>query len=140
MSCDGRGGGHHGTDQMSAPAFTLATFEVPIGCAGAPFPRRQNVCVHPDAHTASRITPLEAGIPEDLIQSFLLSLSFDYPGTGNHERLFDPGTDPLSLKDTRRQPQVLNAGIRARPDEHSIERYISNPCARLKAHIFECLD
>src|SRR5690348_3503962 len=67
---DGCGGSHNGADQMGAAVFALTPLEVTVRSAGAALMRRQNIGVHPDAHAATRIAPLEACLAENLVESF----------------------------------------------------------------------
>ena len=58
---DGRGGGHLRADQVRAAALALAALEVAVGGRGAALARLQDVGVHPQAHRAAGLAPLEAG-------------------------------------------------------------------------------
>src|SRR5690348_9169094 len=67
VSGNGGGSGHHGTDQMSAPAASLAPFKVPVAGGGAALARLKNVRIHAQAHGAAGLAPLEPGIDEGLV-------------------------------------------------------------------------
>ena len=56
---------------MCAPAFTLAPFEVAVRRRRAAFLGPQPIIVHGQAHGASRLTPLEAGLDEVLVDALL---------------------------------------------------------------------
>src|SRR4029077_17689774 len=71
VSGDRGGGGHHGTDQVGAPAATLATLEIPIAGGSAALARLQNVGIHAQAHRAAGLAPFKAGLLENLVQTFL---------------------------------------------------------------------
>src|SRR6266851_945027 len=73
MPGDGGGGGHGGADEVSAPAASLAALEVAVAGGGAAFAFGELVAVHGYAHAASCLAPLEAGVAEDVGQSFFLS-------------------------------------------------------------------
>src|SRR5580698_593756 len=77
MSGNGGCRGHDGADQMRAAALALAALEVAIGGAGAALAGRQHVVVHGDAHAASGFAPLESGVAEDAVESFLFGLGFN---------------------------------------------------------------
>src|SRR6266851_2397736 len=72
MPGDGGGSGHRRADEVGAPAASLAALEVAVAGGGAAFAFGELVAVHGDAHTATRLTPLETGVAEDVGQSFLL--------------------------------------------------------------------
>src|SRR3954454_7338068 len=86
MAMDGRRCGHGGTDQVSAAAGALASFEIAVAGGGAAFARIQPVGVHGQAHRAARLAPLEACRLEDLVQAFTLGLVFPQARAGNHHR------------------------------------------------------
>src|ERR1700722_9397348 len=77
MSGNGGRGGHDGADQMGAAALALAALEIAIGGAGAALAGRQHIVIHGDAHTATRLAPLETRIAENAVESFLLGFGFD---------------------------------------------------------------
>src|SRR5262245_38320912 len=57
-----RGGrGHRRRDEVRAPARALSALEIPVRRRGAAFSRGENVGVHPEAHRAARLPPLEPG-------------------------------------------------------------------------------
>src|SRR5690606_7659499 len=78
-----RGGRRHGrADQVGAPTPALATLEIAVGRGGAALAGGEDVVVHPQAHAAARVAPLETGIPEDAIQAFGLGLGLDLLRSG----------------------------------------------------------
>src|SRR5437867_8395798 len=72
----GDGGGRRDgrADQMGPAPLALAALEVPVRCRGAPLARGELVRVHPQAHRAPGVAPVESGRPEDLVQSLPLRL------------------------------------------------------------------
>src|SRR5208337_3389223 len=88
VAFDGGSGGHHGADQVSAAALALVSFEVSVRSAGAALAAGEHVGIHPDAHAATGIAPLESCRAENLIQTFLFRLSFHASGAGNDQRAF----------------------------------------------------
>src|SRR6266481_3523334 len=65
---DGGGRGHGRAHQMCARALALAPFEVPVGGRGHALACAGRVAVHPDAHGAAGLAPLEARRSEDLVE------------------------------------------------------------------------
>src|SRR4051812_8980268 len=63
-------GGHRGRHQMGATLEALASLEVAVRGRGAALFRRQLVRVHREAHRAARLTPFEACLEEDLVETF----------------------------------------------------------------------
>src|SRR5262245_41435545 len=61
-----RGGrGHRRRHQMRARALALAPFEITIRRRRHALAGGRRLAVHPDAHRAARLAPLEAGLAED---------------------------------------------------------------------------
>src|SRR5262245_31718235 len=77
MAVDGSRGGHRRTDEVRAPAITLAAFEVAVRGRGAALAGLQAVVVHGETHRAARLAPFEAGLAEDAVEPFLLGLPLD---------------------------------------------------------------
>src|SRR5208282_1319557 len=76
VAFDCGGGSHQRAHQMRAAAFALAALEVAIRRAGRAFARRQNVVIHADAHAATGVAPLESGVEENLVQTFVFGFDF----------------------------------------------------------------
>src|SRR5260370_14686553 len=74
MTSDGGCCGHDRADEMGAAVFALAAFEIAIAGAGAALMRRENVGIHPDAHAAARVAPLENGGGKNFVAAFFLGL------------------------------------------------------------------
>src|SRR5574337_426077 len=72
---DGRRRRHRGTHQMVASSRALPALEIAVGGGSATLSGLQAVGVHRQAHGAARLTPLEAGGAEDLVQPFRLGLA-----------------------------------------------------------------
>src|SRR3990172_1553840 len=69
---DGRRRRHLRAHEVGAPALPLPPLEVAVGAGGAALARLQDVRVHPQAHRAAGLPPLEPGVDEDSVQPFLL--------------------------------------------------------------------
>src|SRR3990170_1860440 len=78
--------GHRGGDEVRAAAAALAAFEIAVGGRGAPLARLQLVRVHRQAHAATRLAPLEAGLLEDAVEAFPLGLLLHESATGHDHR------------------------------------------------------
>src|SRR5215471_6560565 len=69
---------------MRAALVALAALEIAVRGRGAALARRELVRVHGEAHRAARLAPLEAGLDEDLVESFGLGLLLHDARTRNH--------------------------------------------------------
>src|SRR5690606_33111649 len=98
-------------------------FEITVGSGHATFADSNHVAIDRRAHRASRLTPLEPSIDENLRQPFLFRLAADTPGTGDDHRSDAFGhLEPFHMQ--RRASQIADAGIRARADEDVLDREI----------------
>src|SRR3990172_12795795 len=77
---DGGGGDHLGAGQVRAPSPALPPLEVAVGRGGATLARLGDVRVHPQAHRAAGLPPLETGVREDAVQPLLLRLELHLRG------------------------------------------------------------
>ena len=71
---------------MRAATRTLASFEIAVRGAGATLARGKPVRVHAEAHGATRLTPLETGLEQHTVKTFLLSLPLDQARSRHDER------------------------------------------------------
>src|SRR5260370_16619822 len=99
--------GHHWTRQGRPPAATLAAFEIAVAGGGATLSGTQNVGVHPQAHRTSGLAPLEAGILENLVETFLLGAVLHVLRSRNHHSA-NPGCDFWSFSDPTAPPPVFH--------------------------------
>src|SRR6267378_3454195 len=120
MPGDGCGGGHDRADEVRAAVFALAAFEIAIAGAGAAFVRRQDVGVHPDAHAAAGVAPLETSGGEYFVEAFFFGLRLDAAGAGDNQRLLDAFCHVLAFDEMRGGAQIIEAGIRAGADEYAV--------------------
>src|SRR6187200_2660482 len=102
---------------MRSPTRALAALEVAVRGRGAPLTRGEHVRVHPQAHRAPGATPLEAGPLEDRVEPLLLGLPPHGSRPGDDHRPYRR-VDGSPADDRRSDPEVLDPGVRARPDEH----------------------
>src|ERR1700674_5096072 len=116
---DGGGGGHGGADEMGAPAASLAALEVAVTGGGATLALGKLVAIHGDAHTASRFAPLEAGVAEDVGQSFLFGYATHLGGAGYYQ-CSHSWRDVFTLDVVRGEAQVFKARIGAGADKDSV--------------------
>src|SRR6059058_1648366 len=68
VSRHGGGGGHGGADEVRAPALALSALEVAVARRGAALARTQDVGVHPQAHRAAGLAPLEARLTKHRVK------------------------------------------------------------------------
>src|SRR5437763_16268286 len=114
-------GGHLGAYQVRTPARALATFEVAVRGRRAALTRRELVVVHPEAHRAARIAPLETRVLEDAIEPFLLRLGLHEARARHHERELHVLRHALAAYDGGGRTKVLDARVRARADEDLVD-------------------
>src|SRR5215207_9394667 len=104
---------------MCSSARSLPALEVAIRRRGATLAWAQLVRVHPQAHRATRGTPLEPGILEDQVETFRLGLGAHAHRTG-YDQCPDSRLNLTTGNHRRREPQVLDAAVRARSNEHGV--------------------
>src|SRR5579864_6032279 len=86
MPGEGCRGGHCGTDEMRAPARTLAALEIAVRRRRAALARQEAVVVHREAHRATRLAPFEAGVTKRAIESLGFRLRFHEARSRDHHR------------------------------------------------------
>ena len=94
------------------------------------------VGVHRQAHAATRLAPLGAGLGEDAVQPLGLGLVPHLLASRHDQRAHALG-DLASLEDPGRGAQVLDAAVGARADEDDVHRDLVDGRARLQPHVFE---
>ncbi len=99
--------------QVGTRARTLPADEVAVRGGDASLAARHDVAVHGDAHGASRLAPLEAGLAEHLVQAEALGGALHALRARHHDRA-DAVGDPPSGDDRRRGLQIAQAAIGAR--------------------------
>src|SRR3989454_8479699 len=70
---------HRRRHQVRARALALAPLEVAVGGGGHAFALTRGLAVHPHAHRAAGLAPLEAGLDEDAVEPFGLGGALDQP-------------------------------------------------------------
>src|SRR6266511_2088164 len=133
---DRRRRGHRRRHQVRAPARALPALEVAVRGRGAPFAWRQDVRVHPEAHRAAGVAPLEARCLEHRVQPLLLGRVLHRRRARDDHRAH-LGVNAPAVDHARRGPQVLQPRIRARADKHTVDRNIGQRHARLQVHVAE---
>src|SRR5712691_13330682 len=77
---------HRRADEVRAAAAALPALEVPVRRRGAALAGGEDVRVHAEAHRATGPPPLEAGVLEDAVETFVLRLSLHARGAGDDHR------------------------------------------------------
>jgi len=112
MSGDGGSRGHLRADEVSAAALSLAALEVTIGARRAAFSWLKYVRVHPEAHRAAGLAPLEASFGEDPIEALLFRLELHLRRTGDDERE-DPVRYPPAFGNGGGSSEIFDARVSA---------------------------
>src|SRR5437660_4680578 len=122
---------------MCAAAFALPPLEITVRCASASFAGGQHVVVHANTHAASGIAPFKSCLAENAVEPFLFRIGFDHTRARYNQSGLESGRDVFATNQARHRTQILEARIRARPDENAIDPYIYDGCSRTKGHVFE---
>src|SRR3954470_2524428 len=104
---------------MCPRARTLPAAEIAVGGIRAAFSRSDQITVDADAHRAAGFAPFEPGVEEDAIEPLLFRLTLDQRRAGGNKARHLAG--PTS-EDDGRSTQILDAGVGAGADEHTIDR------------------
>ena len=102
----------------------------------APLAGGELVGVHGQAHRAARLPPVEAGGGEDLVEALGLGLVLHRERAG-HDHGPHAGLDRAALGHRGGGPQVLDAAVGARADEHGVDRDVAHRRAGGEAHVLE---
>ena len=123
---------------MRPSAGALAALEVAVAGAGGALAGLELVGIHRQAHAATRLPPLGAGLGEDPVQPLGLGLVPHLLAAGN-DQCPDAVGDLATLEDPGRGPQVLDPPVGARADENDIDgdladrvSRVSVPCSRAR--------
>ena len=100
-------------------------------------PPAQNVGVHRQTHGTAGLTPVHAGLDEDLVETFLLCLHLDQMGTGHHVNLLDAIRHLAALGDGRRGAQILNPRIGTGADKDLVNLDIGHRDTTCQPHIVQ---
>src|SRR5258708_5056842 len=126
MPGDGGGGSHDRAHEMRAAVLALAAFEIAVAGAGAAFVGRQDVGIHPDAHTAAGVAPFETGSAENFVKAFFFGLRLNAARARYNQRLLDVFRHVLAGNKMRGGAQIIEARIGARPDKHAVDGNVHN--------------
>src|SRR5690349_3663920 len=122
---------------MRASALALASFEIAVRGRGAALARSEAIGIHPEAHRAARLAPLESGVEEDLVQALALGLRLHQARARDDHRDTDVRGDPPAFDDRRGSTQILDARVGARADEYLVELDVGHARARLERHVLQ---
>src|SRR2546427_6493834 len=119
---------------MRPRTFALAPLEVAVGGGGHALALARRLAVHPHAHRAAGLPPLEAGLDEDTIEPLGLGGALDEPRARHDPRRHD-GAVPLHHPGGR--AQVLEPTIGAGADEDAIDLDLGERRAGVEPHVRE---
>ena len=121
---------------MGFGVFALAAFEVAVRGRGDALSVHRLIVVHRHAHRTAGIAPLKPGFQEDAVETFLLGLVLDVARPRHHQR-GDPVGDLASFRDGRSRPQILDAAVGARADEHALHRHLGQQSVGFELHVLQ---
>src|SRR6202165_4485781 len=127
---------HHRPHQMSAPAAPLPSFKIAVAGGSTALTRLQNIGIHSQAHRASRLTPLEAGIQKNPMQAFLLCCSLHGLRSRHHHRP-DFRIYAVALGDSCCRTQILNPRGCARSNKHAINSDVFDALSGFQRHVLQ---
>src|ERR1700687_6038763 len=91
---------------MGAALEALTAFEITVRGRGAALFGVELVGIHRQTHRAARLTPVESGLDEDLVEAFGFRL-FLHESRTRHDHRIDMSVDSLAFGDFRRGAQIL---------------------------------
>ena len=136
MADDGGGGGNRGRHQMGAPTAALAAFEVAIARAGRPLAGAELVWVHGQAHGTAGLSPVEAGVAEDLVEPLRFGLGL-HPARARHDEGAHAVGDPTALRHCRSGAKILDSAVGAAADEDGVDGDLAHRRTGGEAHVGE---
>src|SRR5690554_1529305 len=128
---------HRRAHQVGTPTKALTALKVPIGRGRTMLALPQLIGVHRQTHRATRITPFQARLDKDLVQTLLLRLRFHQSRTRNHHRLLQARRHLAAFHHSGGFTQVFNPAVGAGTDKHAIQLDIGDLLVRLQTHILE---
>src|SRR5439155_12374107 len=129
-------GGRERRGKERPATLALASLEVAVARADGDLAGAELVTVHRDAHRAAGLAPLRAGGTEDLAEALSLRLALHLVAAGHDHHPHAVGDTPPA-DHLRREPQVADPAVRARPDEHDVDLLAEDRLARAQRHVFE---
>ncbi len=121
---------------MGSAAAPLAALEVAIGCARATLAGCKDVRVHAKAHTASGLSPFEAGSFEDGVETFLFCLAFNRLGTRNHHGAHRGG-DVVAADDGGGGAEIFDSGVGTGAQEDGVDLDFLHRHTGLEVHVLK---
>ena len=121
---------------MRASALALTTLEVAVRGRRGALAGRELVGVHAETHRAASETPLGTGSGEHLVEALFLCLQSDARRPGHDEHAHAVG-HLTALDDAGGEPQVFDAAVGARAEEHHVDVDVAHRSAGLEAHVVE---
>src|SRR5437660_4832622 len=137
MAGDRRRCGHLRAHEMGPAAGALTALEIAVRSRSTPLARIEPVRVHAQAHRTPGLPPLEPGVLEDPVKTFVLRLRFYQARSGHDHGEPDVRGKPAPADDRRRGPQVLDARVGARADEDLVDADVGHGGIGPEAHIGE---
>src|SRR5205807_2769865 len=113
-------------------ALALAPLEVAVGGGGHALALARRLAVHPHAHRAAGLAPLEARLDEDAIEPLGLGGALHQPRAWHDPRRHDGAAPP---HDPGGRAQVLEPAVGAGADEDAIDLDLGEGRAGLEPHV-----
>src|SRR5580765_492604 len=119
---------------MRPRPLALTAFEVAVRGRGDALLGLAEVAVHPHAHGAAGMAPLEARLAEYPVEALRLGLLF-HQARPRHDQRWDARLAPA--RHGGGGAQVFDAAVGAGTDEHTVNRQPFEPRARRKSHVLK---
>src|SRR5712675_57889 len=134
---DRRSGSHLRAHEVGPAGGALPAVESAVRGRSAALARLEPVRVHAQAHGAAGFAPLEAGVLENPVKAFVLRLRFHQTRSRHDHRELDIRCKTPPADDRGSGPQVLDARIGARADEHLVDADIGHRRIGSESHVCE---
>src|SRR5690554_3500957 len=120
------GSGHHGgRHQVGSRTRSLTALEITVGGGSAAFAGWHQIAVHAYTHGTARLTPLQARLTKNAIESLGFGLSLHLAGAGGDDTGYLAASTAQYLGSSA---QIFQTGVGAGADKNLID---SNVCQLL---------
>ena len=137
LAGNGSSGGHGRRHQMGTATSTLTAFKVTVGGTGTSLLGREDIGVHTQAHGASRLSPIETGIGEDLVKALSFGLLLNQTRPRDNHGMFNVGCNLLASNHLGCCPKIFDTGVCAGTDENLVQLDILHRRTSHETHVLK---